>query len=527
MNRWVALLAFVLWASSPLQQAHARRVLYAVAIGNNAAPRGEESLVDLRYADDDAVKWLRLFGGVHGRSALLAVFDDDTARRYPDLRDRALSPSYGNLKRTLEAYRERMRADRARGDQPVLFLTFSGHGVDAERGEPALALVDQPLTRTRLFGEILPLTVDAETHLIIDACRAAGVLGVRGAFDVELEGETAPLDERERGALLEAQSLSAFPRVGALLASSADEESYEWSRIEGGVFSHELMSALRGAADVNGDLAVHYSEVRAFLAAANRDIQNARARPNLVAHVPAQRADAPLLELADLQGVRFLHGDAGKLGRFYVELDNGERILEANLAAGTRVALALPRDHEVFVRNHALEAELPRGESPVRIAALSFTRSAVAARGSVERSLRDALFASAYGSDYYRGYVQSLGVEGVTFGAPKPIAEDRAAPPVPPRRTLAIATTTLAAGSFVAFATSLGLALASKHDFDSTEREKEASELRDAYQRRSRAAIATGVLSAVSGAAALWLWLDVSRSAPGDARASVNARLRF
>jgi hypothetical protein len=527
MSRWIAPLIVALWLALPIQHAHAHRVLYAVAIGNNAAPGGEQRLEDLRYADDDAVKWLRLFAGSRGQSALLAAFDSDTALRYPELRARALSPSYVNLKRTLEAYRTLMRADRARGDRPVLFLTFSGHGVDAARGEPALALVDQPLTRALLYGEILPLTIDADTHLIIDACRAEGVLGVRGAFDVELEGETVPLDARERGALLEAQSLAAFPRVGVLLASSADQESYEWSRIEGGVFSHELLSALRGGADVNGDLAVHYSEVRAFLAAANREIHNARARPNLIAYVPAQRADAPLLDLADLLGVRFLHGDAGKLGRFFVELDNGERVLEANLAAGTRVALALPRDRVAFVRRQALEAELPKGNAAVRIAALSFTRASVSARGSVERSLRDALFASPYGSSDYRGFVASVGVPGVTFGTPKPIANDAVQPSKLSRKPLAIAATAVAAGSLVAFATSLGLALASKHDFERTDREKEASDLRDAYQRRSRAAIATGVLSAVSGAAAAWLWFDVSRSAPGDARASVNARLRF
>ena len=45
------------------------------------------------------------------------------------------------------------------------------------------------------------------------------------------------------------------------------------------MFTHELLSGMLGAADVNGDLVVEYTEVQAFVAAANRDIKDPRAIP--------------------------------------------------------------------------------------------------------------------------------------------------------------------------------------------------------------------------------------------------------
>jgi hypothetical protein len=523
--RWLLCLVLTLCAL-PTARAEGRRVVYAIAIGNNLAPTSDSQLRPLRYADDDAVKVYRLFARSE-RNSLLTMLDAETARRYPELSRLAALPSYGNLRATLERYRAAMERDRARGDVPVLFLTFSGHGSADVQGDPSLALVDVPLTRARLYDELLPLVRDAEVHLIVDACRAAGVIGVRGGFGPEVEGETVSLSGAERESLLEAPLLSRFPNVGALIATAADQETHEWSRIESGVFTHEVLSALRGAADVNGDLAINYSEVQAFVAAANRDVPNPKARPSVLTHVPRQGGDALLLSLAELGGVRLLHGDAGALGHFHVELENGERLLDAHLAPGHRAALALPATEGAFVRTAEHEAEVTAARGAVALAALSFHRQTMATRGSIERSLRDTLFKSAYGPTYYRGFVDSVGVPGVRFQAPTAIPVDGAEPWRPvPRRALAIGLGVVAGVALAASVTSAGLARGALRDFEATTRERRAHELQDAYQRRVRAAIGTGVLALASGGAAFLVWPRVSRDA-GATSVALEASVRF
>ena len=55
-----------------------------------------------------------------------------------------------------------------------------------------------------------------------------------------------------------------------ILATTLGQQAHEWSAIESGVFTHELLSGLLGAADVNADQRIEYTELQAFIAAANR-----------------------------------------------------------------------------------------------------------------------------------------------------------------------------------------------------------------------------------------------------------------
>src|SRR6202011_1444656 len=77
-----------------------------------------------------------------------------------------------------------------------------------------------------------------------------------------------------------------FPNVGFLLSSSAGTDSHEWDEFQGGVFSHEVLSALRGAADADSDGAVSYAELGAFVLKANAAVPNARFRPRFTVHPP-------------------------------------------------------------------------------------------------------------------------------------------------------------------------------------------------------------------------------------------------
>jgi hypothetical protein len=65
----------------------------------------------------------------------------------------ATAPTLALLQRTLAGFRSAMAGDRKRGDEPVVFLTFSGHGAVDEHGRYFLSLLDGGLTRQQLYDE--------------------------------------------------------------------------------------------------------------------------------------------------------------------------------------------------------------------------------------------------------------------------------------------------------------------------------------------------------------------------------------
>jgi hypothetical protein len=111
----------------------------------------------------------------------------------------------------------------------------------------------------------------------------------------------------------------------------------------------------------------------------------------------------------------------------------------------------------------------------------------------VDSSLRNALFKSPYGPTYYLGFIDNVGGEGVSFGAPAAIAsapqrDDR----VLRRRRLSMGAAAIGVASLAGFATSLGLALRAKHEFDDTDLERRASQLQAQVARKCRHRFAVG-----------------------------------
>jgi hypothetical protein len=479
-----AALAVACFGPAPAQAA---RVVYAVAIGVNQPPApaaGDPALARLRYADDDAVRYFQLFERFAADARLLAVLDPTTQRRYPGLARRASAPTLANLASVTAGWARRMAADRARGDEPVLYFAFSGHGVRGPDGTFSLALLDGGITRQLLHDRILAALPAAMVHLFVDACHAGGVVGVRGdgPFARELEGTAAPVSETEMDALLGATSLVRFPAVGALLASSVGEEAHEWSVVESGVFTHELLSALHGAADVNRDRRIEYSEVEAFIASANRAIRDPRALPRVVARPPALDRNALLIDLDDLAGGVRLEGDASPLGHFYIELDSGQRLLDAHLAAGLSTALALPPGATAFVRTATLEALVRGGRA-----------------GTVR-------FAAPYGRSYYEGYVDSTGASRVDFAADAVLAARAPEPHGAGRRRLAIGLAGAAGAALVTSAATGIAALAAKRDFDRTDRQRQAYAARDRFERYAAISTVSAAAALGAGLAAWLLW---------------------
>lgn len=519
MKRALLVLAVVLHGS----RAHAGRdVAYAIVIGNNAPPSSgtAEKLAPLRYADDDAVRYFQLFSRM-AETRLLVVLDTQTQRRYPGLAARTEAPTLANLDHVVAELAARMERDRRRGDRPVLYFAFSGHGARDDHGDAFLALVDGGLTQQKLYEDVLARMPSAVTHLIVDACHAGGVVGVRGGFfEREANTQSAPTTTEDVKPILEATPLARYPQVGVILATTLGQESHEWSAIESGVFTHELLSGLLGAADVNADRRIEYTELQAFIAAANRNIKDPRAIPHVIARPPQLDQNVAIVSLADLRGMRLVHGNVSSLGHFHVELDNGQRYLDAHLEPGAPVAFALPDATTAFLRTDTQEATLP-SSGPVALASVPLGELRSGRRGSIEASYQQALFSAGYGRAYYQGYVDSIGAVGVSFPPASVHAELRR--DSSPKRRVAIGGGVVAGGLGVAAVVTGVIAMNAKHEFQMTNLQRPAVEARHRYERYGTIAVVTGAAALATGALSYWLWRD-SRSntrvvplAPGDA----------
>lgn len=221
-----------------------------------------------------------------------------------------------------------------------------------------------------------------------------------------------------------------FQRVGILAATASEQQAHEWSRIESGVFTYEILSGLSGAADVNGDGLIEYSELAAFVAAANREFSDPRAVPSVIALPPRANLHAPLVRLADLKDMGVLTGDLN-WGHFYVELENGLRVVDVHAEPGRVTHLHLPMGR-FFVVAGETEATATLGAKQVLAAdALGFTPRAASHRGSVEATLSTAFFKAAFSRAYYQGYVDRRGEPSVSFSvaelSPAPLISRRGA----------------------------------------------------------------------------------------------------
>lgn len=479
--------------------AQARPTAYGLAIGNNAPPTSVDALPTLRYADDDATRFFHFFQRFADDSRLLSVIDAETQRRYPEAGAAAKPPSLAELKNAVAELAQRVRADAARGDEPTVYLSFSGHGAQEADGTAYLAFSDGRLTRQQLYDEVIAPLQPAFVNLFVDACHAEGVVGDRGGPD--LDAPTVALSTAQAQAAFETRLPTRFPRLGALLATTVDQQAHEWSRIESGVFTHELLSALSGAADVNGDGQVEYSEVQAFIASANRDLADPRAVPRVVVLAPSLNVHAPLMTLSRLRNTAFLVGRFS-FGRFFVELASGQRALDAHLAPEQLSVVAVPAER-LFVVAAGQEAELQlvSGETR-RIESLHLVPRLNSARGALSATLDRELFQSAFGATYYKGYVDSLGEASVIFRPPGELSSFER---LEQRQVLAggmrVASGVLLVGA-VACAIGAGV---NQSTYEHTELQRPAAEARERVVALSTAAGLAGGL-ALGSALAGWLW---------------------
>jgi hypothetical protein len=304
---WIALAIAALVSVPAVARAEQR---YALVIGANP---GWSQDRPLRYAENDAERirdvLVSLGGFAPDRVELLR--DPDTADVRTSLR---------RLARTV---------GDSRSDSTLIFVYYSGHA-DARY----LHLRGAPMSHQELQDTLrdLPATIKLA---VIDACKSGAVVHKGGVPAKEFTVDV--INPRVSGMVI-------------LTSSGADELSQESRALAGSVFTHHLVSGLRGAADRDADHQVTVAEAYHYAYERTR----ADTAPTMAPQRPAFRYE--LTGQGDLVLTRLATGHDALLvvprgpQRRFVVLDAGEwrLIAEARSEPDREVVLSLaPGDYHV------------------------------------------------------------------------------------------------------------------------------------------------------------------------------------
>ncbi|HVZ72034.1 MAG TPA: caspase family protein [Polyangia bacterium] len=507
-------------AALATREASAATRTYVVAIGNDERPveSANDDVSSLQYADDDAAAIVSFWRELGATTELLTVLDAASQRRFPSLAEVAQPPTLARLRAVVSTLGARFEADRRAGDEPSLVFFYSGHGSAGTGQEPSLAMLDGGLTRKILYDEILAVLPARYVHLIIDACHAEAIVRPRDA-----QAEVVPVDEADLAAYAARNTLRRFPQVGAVMATSAVAEAHEWDEYQRGVFTFQVLSALRGAADVNGDGAIEYSELSAFLGSANASVVDPRAKLAVIVRPPDLNRHAAIADLSGARGrAAILTGIGPEVGRFFVEDERGNRLGEIRAEAGYRYELLLPSGERLYMRAPTSEGSFEATPGTrVAVGSVVLAPRATRSRGAVESSLRRGLFATPFGPAYYRGFVDARAdLPSVDLSRSAPLEAGPDLTPQPSTRAaarwsaLALA---LVGAAGLAVGTAYGLEVMSKNDdidstcvtgttCSSTDRARYDKDIADAKTARKLSIVgfAAGSAALVAGGALFW-----------------------
>lgn len=398
----LALGAALLAACAAQAQPATDPYVVALVVGLNASR--DPAIEPLKYADDDAARYSELFAGVADKVVLLAVLDADTQERHPAAASVSRPPSRVELDRAVAVLGEAVREATKAGRRTEFFFVYAGHGSLTADREGSVNLLDGVLLRRDLFRAVLdPVPADFK-HVIIDACDAY--------FMVAKRGGTTPTEVAAMKTFLDREALDGHPEVGVLISGSREVQTHEWSALESGVFSHEIRSALLGAADADGDGVLRYAEIAAFVTAANQGLADPRARVEVFARPPQLDLAHPVMNLR--RGPRrFVELATSLKGLVRVEDSRGARYADVNASGEAPVYLRLVGNGEYFVFRDDREARVPGGAVGIlALADSAFGKRRKLARGPVEDDLRRGLFSVPYGLGFLRGFVSSDSTQG-------------------------------------------------------------------------------------------------------------------
>ncbi len=398
LRQWLGALTVLVALGGVAAPAAAAPLRLAVVVGYNGAR--DADLQPLRYADDDAIRYAELLEHVADQTWLLTEVDDDSRRLYGHVD--AMPPTRHNLRSVLETVRKRVAAV---GGDAIVWFVYTGHGNYAPDGTGYVFLADGRWTTRDLYRDVIIPLDPVPTILVVDACNAALLVRSRG-----------PARRPARPSRL---FLENFPHVGVVLSASGVGEVHEWGKYLSGVFSHEVRSGIVGPADIDADGRVTFPELAAFVAAANRDVDNPALRLRPYIRPPLAYPDLPVVDLSQSHFPLQLEAVAHRSGHGWVADERMVRYADFNVEAGRRFTLHLPDAGREWI---VVQAGRQWVVEPGHVGHVSLELgtgrplTAMVARGPLGDYFERHLFATAYtqrfASDYFaRRYVDSLVVE--------------------------------------------------------------------------------------------------------------------
>ena len=208
-----------------LTSAHER---IALVIGAN---RGLVSERQLRFAVPDARR-------IRDVLVELGRFSED--RTYL-----LINPSIRDIEKNIDELRGRIKEIRGNGKKVEFFFYYSGHG-----SADALHIGNATFTHDSLLSVIETSGADL-TLALVDACYSGALVAEKGI------SIAPPLSIKM------VDTLSARGTI-MLTSSSSDQVSHEAPELGGSVFTHHMISALRGAADYDESRTVSLSEAYSY-----------------------------------------------------------------------------------------------------------------------------------------------------------------------------------------------------------------------------------------------------------------------
>jgi hypothetical protein len=381
---WLAAAAILLFSGQARAQATKASASdgyasFALIIGVNRSIDRDAPL--LRYADDDAARYLDLFRTLGARSYVLSRLDDNTRRLHPQLAAEAQAPRLREYRQAIATLAADVEQAHKRGVKTILYFVYAGHG-NVKQGSGYITLEDARLHAADLESEMLAKIHPDQEHLIVDACYSYFLAVGRGPGGAR----------REARGFSQLGGLLARPTTGLLFSTSSAKESHEWAGFQAGIFSHEIRSGLYGAADADGDGRVSYREIAAFVERANASIDNERFRPEVFVRPPLN-TDV-LVDLTPKLGTRLDFKNVPGEHQL-LEDERGVRYADIHNADGSRAYLLRPwTSGKLYLRRTRDEREVvvPLAPSVVSVSTLASQDSRIASRGAANDAF-EALFA--------------------------------------------------------------------------------------------------------------------------------------
>jgi hypothetical protein len=286
----------------------------ALVIGANQGGGDREVL---RYAVTDANAFARVLadlGGVHPDDALFLS-----------------EPNRQQVMDGIGQLAHRASLAHAEGKYVEAIIYYSGHS-----NEEGLLLNGEVVGYPELKAAITGIAADVRIT-VLDSCASGALIRTKGGT------RRAPF-------MVDAANL--VRGVAFLTSSSADEVAQESDRLGGSFFTHHLVAALRGAADLNADGRVTLNEAYQYsyqeTLARTEKTQAGPQHANYAIEMAGQ-GDVVLTDIEQSPSHLVLHESLN--GRLAIRDHNEKLVVELKKGAGTALTLALSEgNYQVFRR---------------------------------------------------------------------------------------------------------------------------------------------------------------------------------